>query len=65
MVGGPAVGRAATLLRFYGWHALGLPLAAAALMVWHLWRIRRDGGMALAPGRLPARRPKWRRARAC
>lgn len=48
LVGGKAIG-AATLLRFYGWHALGLPLLAFGLMLWHFWRIRRDGGISHPP----------------
>ncbi|MDO9065719.1 MAG: cytochrome b N-terminal domain-containing protein [Chloroflexota bacterium] len=36
----------ATLLRFYGWHIVALPLLAFAIMVWHFWRIRRDGGIS-------------------
>ncbi len=52
LVGGREIG-GATLLRFYGWHILALPLPAFAFMVWHFWRIRRDGGIshaAPAPG---------------
>ena len=45
LVGGQVVG-APALLRFYGWHVLGLPLAASAFLLWHLWRIRRDGGIS-------------------
>lgn len=45
LVGGKALG-APTLLRFYGWHVLGLPLVAAAFVIWHLWRVRRDGGIS-------------------
>lgn len=45
LVGGEVVG-APALLRFYGWHVLGLPLAASTVLVWHLWRIRRDGGIS-------------------
>jgi quinol-cytochrome oxidoreductase complex cytochrome b subunit len=37
------------LLRFYTWHIIGLSLLAAVLMVWHLFRVRRDGGIAIPP----------------
>lgn len=42
LLGAPRVG-GETLLRFYVWHCVGLPLAAAALMAWHFWRVRKDG----------------------
>lgn len=44
MVGGEAIGSPA-LLRFYTLHVLGLALPAAALTTWHLFRVRRDGGI--------------------
>jgi quinol-cytochrome oxidoreductase complex cytochrome b subunit len=47
LVGGRAVG-GATLLRFYGWHIVALPLLAFGFMLWHFWRIRRDGGISHA-----------------
>ncbi len=40
---------AATLIRFYAWHMFGLTLAAVILMGWHVFRVRRDGGIALPP----------------
>ncbi len=43
---------AATLLRFYSWHIFGLALALVILMVWHIFRIRRDGGIAVPPAPL-------------
>ena len=45
LIGGFDVG-AAALIRFYTLHVIGLPLIAAAFMVVHFWRIRRDGGLA-------------------
>jgi quinol-cytochrome oxidoreductase complex cytochrome b subunit len=45
LVGGEGIG-AATLLRFYTWHVLGLALLAFALIVWHIFRVRRDGGIS-------------------
>ena len=40
------------LLRFYTWHIFGLILLAAVLMVWHVFRVRRDGGIAVPPPEL-------------
>jgi quinol-cytochrome oxidoreductase complex cytochrome b subunit len=45
VVGGPAIG-AAALIRFYSWHVLGLALPALLLTTWHLFRVRRDGGIS-------------------
>jgi len=53
LLGGHEIG-AAALLRFYVLHCVILPLAMAGLVALHLWRIRKDGGIALPPG--PARR---------
>jgi quinol-cytochrome oxidoreductase complex cytochrome b subunit len=39
----------ATLTRFYAWHIFGLTLGAAILIVWHVFRVRRDGGIAVPP----------------
>jgi quinol-cytochrome oxidoreductase complex cytochrome b subunit len=38
-----------TLIRFYTWHIFGLALGAMILMVWHAFRVRRDGGIAVPP----------------
>lgn len=32
-----------SLLRFYVLHCLALPMLAVGLMMWHFWRIRKDG----------------------
>ena len=40
------------LLRFYTWHIFGLAIAAFILMVWHAFRVRRDGGIAVPPPKL-------------
>jgi len=53
LLGGHEIGQAA-LLRFYVLHCLVLPLAMGFLVALHFWRVRTDGGIALAPG--PARR---------
>ncbi|MBN2148922.1 MAG: cytochrome b N-terminal domain-containing protein [Anaerolineales bacterium] len=43
---------AAMLTRFYAWHIFGLTLLLAILGVWHLFRVRRDGGIAVPPPEL-------------
>jgi quinol-cytochrome oxidoreductase complex cytochrome b subunit len=48
VIGGSEAG-AATLTRFYAWHIFGLTLGAGILMVWHAFRVRRDGGIAIPP----------------
>ncbi len=45
LLGGDQVG-AASLLRFYTLHVALLPGLLLAGVVWHLWRIRRDDGLA-------------------
>ncbi len=47
-VGGSVPGPA-TLIRFYSWHIFGLILLAAIVMIWHAFRVRRDGGAAVPP----------------
>jgi len=42
---------ASTLIRFYAWHIFGLTLAVVILLVWHIFRVRRNGGIAAAPAR--------------
>lgn len=45
LVGGNTVGQGA-LIRFYVLHVSVLPLLATLLIVFHLWRIRKDGGLS-------------------
>lgn len=45
LLGSDTVGEEA-LIRFYLLHVMILPLALAALMAVHFWRIRKDGGLA-------------------
>jgi quinol---cytochrome c reductase cytochrome b subunit, bacillus type len=45
MLGGPDVGQDA-LIRFYALHVAVLPLLAIFLISLHLWRVRKDGGLA-------------------
>ncbi len=44
-LGGHVVGESA-LIRFYVLHVILLPLAAIAFIAVHLWRVRKDGGLA-------------------
>ena len=53
LVGGNEPGPA-TLTRFYSWHVYGLALAAEILIVWHIFRVRRAGGIAVPPPKLRA-----------
>ena len=46
---GAAQPGAATLVRFYAWHVFMLMLPAVILVVWHAFRVRRDGGIAVPP----------------
>ncbi len=45
IVGGTQIG-AATTVRFYGWHLFGLAIPALILIVWHAFKVRRDGGIS-------------------
>jgi quinol-cytochrome oxidoreductase complex cytochrome b subunit len=56
-VGGSQIGDA-TVVRFYGWHIFGLTLGVVILGAWHLFRVRRDGGIAVPP---PDLRPDLKR----
>jgi quinol-cytochrome oxidoreductase complex cytochrome b subunit/mono/diheme cytochrome c family protein len=47
-----------TLVRFYTWHIYALTGAAGIVMVWHLFRVRRDGGIASAPPTLQETPPR-------
>jgi len=51
LVGGPEPGPA-TLIRFYGWHIFGLMLVLLLFLIWHIFKVRRDGGIAVPPPRL-------------
>jgi quinol-cytochrome oxidoreductase complex cytochrome b subunit len=37
------------LIRFYAWHIFGLTLGTIILLAWHIFRVRRDGGIAVPP----------------
>ena len=45
LVSGRFVGEA-TLLRFYVFHCIAVPVLAMLLMAAHFWRIRKDGGIS-------------------
>jgi cytochrome b6 len=47
-IGGQEPGPA-TLIRFYSWHIYALSILGGFFLVWHLFRVRRDGGIASAP----------------
>jgi quinol-cytochrome oxidoreductase complex cytochrome b subunit/mono/diheme cytochrome c family protein len=48
VVGAAQIGPA-TVVRFYAWHIFALSSAAAVIIVWHVFRVRRDGGIAAPP----------------
>jgi quinol-cytochrome oxidoreductase complex cytochrome b subunit len=52
-VGGSQIGET-TLIRFYAWHLFGLTLTVIIILVWHIFRVRRDGGIAVPPPELRA-----------
>ncbi len=43
---------ATALTRFYTWHIFALMIPAAIVLVWHAFRVRRDGGIAVPSARL-------------
>lgn len=45
VVGGPEIDHP-TIVRFFGWHIYGLPLIAIFMIFWHIFRVRRDGGIS-------------------
>ena len=47
MIGGREIEQA-TLIRFYALHVIVLPGALGGLLAYHMWRIRKDGGLAKA-----------------
>ena len=44
-----------TIVRFYAWHVFGLALIAAVAIGWHIFRVRRDGGISTPDPRTPDR----------
>jgi cytochrome b-561 len=49
LLGGRAIDQP-TLIRFYAMHCIVLPGALGVLFVYHMWRVRKDGGLARADG---------------
>ena len=49
LIGGREIGEA-TLIRFYLLHIVALPIAVAVLFGYHMWRVRKDGGLAHGDG---------------
>ena len=47
LIGGRTIEQA-TLIRFYVLHVVILPLALGLLFAYHMWRVRKDGGLARA-----------------
>ena len=47
LIGGRNIDQA-TLLRFYVLHVIVLPAAVGVLFAYHMWRVRKDGGLAKA-----------------
>jgi quinol-cytochrome oxidoreductase complex cytochrome b subunit len=46
LLGGTVIGQN-TLIRFYVLHVAFLPVLLFGLAFWHMWRIRKDGGLAI------------------
>ncbi len=60
IAGGAEIG-AATTIRLYAWHILGLAVPSVILIGWHIFKVRRDGGIAHRP-RAGDRAPRIDRA---
>jgi quinol-cytochrome oxidoreductase complex cytochrome b subunit len=48
VLGGTAPGPI-SLIRFYSWHIYGLTILFAGITAWHIFRVRRDGGISAPP----------------
>jgi quinol-cytochrome oxidoreductase complex cytochrome b subunit len=48
VTGGSELG-ASSIVRFYTWHVFALALGFVVLTVWHIFHVRRDGGIAVPP----------------
>jgi cytochrome b-561 len=57
LLGGTEIGQA-TLLRFYVLHVFVLPVVVLLLFAYHMWRIRKDGGLAAIERSRSARAPR-------
>ncbi len=56
LLGGRAIDQP-TLLRFYVLHVLVLPAGLGLLFAYHMWRVRKDGGLARTDGAAVLERP--------
>jgi quinol-cytochrome oxidoreductase complex cytochrome b subunit len=57
MIGGREIDQA-TLIRFYVLHCIMLPGALGVLFAYHMWRIRKDGGLASADSQALLAQPR-------
>ena len=57
LIGGRAIEQA-TLIRFYVLHVIVLPGALGVLFAYHMWRVRKDGGLAKADEEATLRAPR-------
>jgi|CXWL01.1.fsa_nt_gi quinol-cytochrome oxidoreductase complex cytochrome b subunit len=56
LLGGRAIEQP-TLIRFYALHVIVLPAALGVLFLYHMWRVRKDGGLAKADRQALLARP--------
>jgi quinol-cytochrome oxidoreductase complex cytochrome b subunit len=57
LIGGRTIEQA-TLIRFYVLHVVILPLGLGVLFAYHMWRVRKDGGLARAEQESLLERPR-------
>jgi quinol-cytochrome oxidoreductase complex cytochrome b subunit len=57
LIGGRTIDQA-TLIRFYVLHVLVLPAGLFALFAYHMWRVRKDGGLACVDSLVRAAEPR-------
>ncbi len=57
LLGGNTIDQNA-LIRFYVLHVFFLPMVVLFLFLWHMWRIRKDGGLAIVDQEALAHKPE-------
>jgi len=57
LLGGNSIDQNA-LIRFYVLHVFFLPMVVVFLFVWHMWRIRKDGGLAIVDHEALTQKPE-------
>jgi cytochrome b-561 len=57
LLGGNSIDQNA-LIRFYVLHVFFLPMVVVFLFVWHMWRIRKDGGLAVVDQEALSQKPE-------